>query len=42
MSFCALVVNKAEDGPVTQEIQDLDESQLPEADVTVVPSNTRR
>ncbi len=35
MSFRALVVNKPEDGPVTQEIQDLTEDQLPEADVTV-------
>ena len=35
MTFRALVVNKAEDGPVTQEIKELDESQLPDADVTV-------
>ncbi len=35
MSFRALVVNKDEDGPVTQAIQELDEAQLPEADVTV-------
>lgn len=35
MSFRALVVNKNEDGPATQEIQELTEDQLPEADVTV-------
>ena len=35
MSFRALVVNKGEDGPATQEIQDLTEDQLPEGDVTV-------
>ena len=35
MSFRALVVNKAEDGPVTQEIKDLEVADLPEADVTV-------
>ncbi len=35
MSFRALVVNKSEDGDVTQEIQTLDVGQLPEADVTV-------
>ncbi|MEM7058714.1 MAG: MDR family oxidoreductase [Pseudomonadota bacterium] len=35
MSFRALVVNKDDDGPVTQAIQDLEVDQLPEADVTV-------
>ena len=35
MSFRALVVNKPEEGPATQEIQTLTEDQLPEADVTV-------
>ena len=35
MSFRALVVNKPEEGPVTQEIKDLEISDLPEADVTV-------
>ena len=35
MSFRALVVNKGEDGPATQEIQDLTEDRLPEGDVTV-------
>lgn len=35
MSFRALVVNKAEDGQVSQEIQDLEIDQLPEADVVV-------
>lgn len=35
MSFRALVVDKAEDGTVSQQIGELDESRLPEADVTV-------
>ncbi len=35
MSFKALVVNKTEDGTVSQEIQDLTVDQLPEGDVTV-------
>ncbi|MEO1490985.1 MAG: MDR family oxidoreductase [Pseudomonadota bacterium] len=35
MSFRALMVNKAEDGTVSQTITDLTEDQLPEADVTV-------
>ena len=35
MSFRALVVNKAEDGQVSQEIQELELDQLPEADVVV-------
>lgn len=35
MSFRAMVVDKAEDGTVSQKIEELDESRLPEADVTV-------
>jgi acrylyl-CoA reductase (NADPH) len=35
MSFRALVVDKAEDGTVSQRIAELDEAALPEADVTV-------
>ncbi|MEM1297646.1 MAG: MDR family oxidoreductase [Pseudomonadota bacterium] len=35
MGFRALVVNKAEDGQVSQEIQELEVDQLPEADVVV-------
>ncbi len=35
MSFRALIVDKAEDGTVGQQITDIEESQLPEADVLV-------
>ena len=35
MSFRALIVDKAEDGTISQRIGDLTESDLPEADVTV-------
>lgn len=35
MSFRALLVDKAEDGTVTQQIAELEEAQLPEADVLV-------
>ncbi len=35
MSFRALIVDKAEDGTVTQRLGELEESQLPEADVLV-------
>ena len=35
MSFRALVVDKAEDGTFSQKIEELNESRLPEADVTV-------
>jgi acrylyl-CoA reductase (NADPH) len=35
MSFRALIVDKAEDGTVTQRIDELEDSQLPEADVLV-------
>ncbi len=38
--FKALVVNKDEDGTVTQTIDTLDESQLPEGDVTVAVSHS--
>ncbi len=35
MTFRALVVDKAEDGTVTQQVRDLEDDRLPEADVTV-------
>ncbi|MGR6429532.1 MDR family oxidoreductase [Rhizobium sp. PAMB 3174] len=35
MSFTAMVVDKAEDGTISQSIQTLDESRLPDGDVTV-------
>ena len=35
MSFRALVVDKAEDGTVSQQVSELDDDRLPEADVTV-------
>lgn len=35
MTFRALVVEKAEDGAITQSIRDLDDSRLPDGDVTV-------
>lgn len=35
MSFRALVVDKTEDGTVSQQVRDLDDDRLPEADVTV-------
>ncbi|MEP3299802.1 MAG: MDR family oxidoreductase [Pseudoruegeria sp.] len=38
--FKALIVNKNEDGTVTQTIQDTDESQLPEGNVTIAVSHS--
>ena len=35
MSFRALIVNKAEDGTISQNIEDIETDRLPEADVTV-------
>ena len=35
MSFRALVVDKGEDGTITQRLEELEEARLPEADVTV-------
>lgn len=35
MTFRALVVDKAEDGTVSQQVQELDDARLPNADVTV-------